>query len=180
MIHPLDEFETKLPPGAFSTYDMEAIVPELEKLQKDDIYLEVGVDRGKSLACAWYKAGVRGVKIYGCDINRTPEADDFLKEKPEITFFHGDSVDVAKTWNPNDKISLLFIDGNHSFKGCHADIEAWLPHMKEDGIMFFHDHDETSPGVIWAVSQYAHTHAHKRYKIFKRDSCNTSMTAIYL
>ena len=181
MNHPLDEFELKLPPGAFSTYDMETIVPELEKLQKGDTYLEVGVDRGKSLACAWFTAGIRGVRIVGIDINTTPEAMEFLKDKSDITFFNQKSEHVAKfIWFNENKIKLLFIDGDHSYKGCHTDIEAWLPYMDKDGVMFFHDHDETSPGVMQAVAEYAHTHNHKKYKIFKRDNCNTSMAAIYL
>lgn len=180
MNHPLDEFESKLPNGAFSTYDMEAIIPELEKLQSGDIYLEVGVDKGKSLGCAWFKAGVNGVRIYGCDVNKTDSLVNFLKDKPEITFLHGDSTQMANQWNPDDKISLLFIDGDHTYQGCHADIIAWLPHMKKDGIIFFHDHDETSPGVMWAAAEFYYTRKGKKYNIYKRDTCNTSMAAIYL
>jgi hypothetical protein len=181
MNHPLDEFELKLPNGAFSTYDMEAIIPELEKLHQGDIYLEVGVDKGKSLACAWYMAGIRGVSIHGCDVNKTKELTKFLEDKPEIKFYQVESKNVAHfLWDKKDKISLLFIDGDHSYQGCKTDIESWLPYMKEDGVIFFHDHDETSPGVMWAASEFYSTHGGKAYKIFKRDTCNTSMTAIYL
>jgi len=38
--------------GAFSTFDAEVLVPEVMKLKAGDIYLEVGVDKGKSLSIA--------------------------------------------------------------------------------------------------------------------------------
>ena len=48
----LNELDIKAPLGAFSTFDAEVLVPEVEKLKFGDIYLEVGVDKGKSLYIA--------------------------------------------------------------------------------------------------------------------------------
>ena len=48
----LEELDRLARPGAFSILDMEVMVPELEKLPPGDIYLEVGVDKGKSLSVA--------------------------------------------------------------------------------------------------------------------------------
>ncbi len=36
-------------------------------------------------------------------------------------------------------LDLIFIDGDHSFKGCLADLEAWYPKLKPGGILLGHD-----------------------------------------
>ena len=79
------------------------------------------------------------------------------------------------------KIYLLFIDGDHSYLGCRNDIEAWFPHMVEGATMLFHDCDESSPGVMQAVSEFVDTHRNiKKFELFKRTDKNTSMAKIQL
>jgi predicted O-methyltransferase YrrM len=48
-------------------------------------------------------------------------------------------------------IDLMFIDGDHSYEGCKADIEAWLPFMKQGGVMAFHDFGSRASGVTKAI-----------------------------
>lgn len=48
-------------------------------------------------------------------------------------------------------IDLIFVDGDHSYKGCMADIEAWLPYMKKSGVMAFHDFGSRASGVTQAI-----------------------------
>ncbi|HRA67059.1 MAG TPA: class I SAM-dependent methyltransferase, partial [Caldilinea sp.] len=36
-------------------------------------------------------------------------------------------------------VDLCFIDGDHSYAGCKADLMNWLPHVREGGIVAFHD-----------------------------------------
>lgn len=50
----------------------------------------------------------------------------------------GDSGEVGKNWKQGG-IDLLFIDGDHTYKGCKADIEAWIPHVNPGGVVAFHD-----------------------------------------
>lgn len=50
----------------------------------------------------------------------------------------GLSVDVSKTFT--EKIDLLFVDGDHSYEGCRADMLAWLPHLKPGGTVVMHDY----------------------------------------
>ena len=35
---------------------------------------------------------------------------------------------------------MVFIDGDHSYAGCKADIKAWLPHIKPGGLLVIHDY----------------------------------------
>ena len=166
----LEELDRLARPGAFSILDMEVMVPELEKLQPGDIYLEVGVDKGKSLSVARMVCKPE-VKVIGVDIKEDPKVGSTI-------FYQGDSVEVAKTYDDGE-ISVLFIDGDHSYPGCHRDIEAWYPHVKKGGVILFHDCDESSPGVMWAVSEAVVTGKVKGFfQLFKYNNKNTSMARI--
>jgi predicted O-methyltransferase YrrM len=62
---------------------------------------------------------------------------------------HGNSPDVGRYWEQraetmglkDTKLDMVFIDGDHSYEGCKADIEFWLPHVKQNGIVAIHDYD---------------------------------------
>lgn len=174
-----NELDLKANLGAFSTFDAEALVPEILKLGVDDCYLEVGVDKGKSLSIVNMIAP-KGVRLYGVDINKPEELTLLLNKNKHISFIQRDSVEVARTFL--GEISVLFIDGDHSYKGCKRDIDAWLPHMKQGGVMLFHDCDESSPGVVQAVSEFVNNYhgVLKEFKLFKRTDKNTSMAMIRL
>lgn len=49
----------------------------------------------------------------------------------------GRSWDVAKTFT--HRIDLIFIDGDHSYEGCHRDVVDWLPLVKAGGCIMLHD-----------------------------------------
>jgi len=53
----------------------------------------------------------------------------------------GLSEDVAKTWN-HGEVDLLFIDGEHWEDPVFGDISTWLPHVKQGGLVLFHDYFE--------------------------------------
>ena len=71
----------------------------------------------------------------------------------------GDSAEVGKVWQYFHcdilKIDMIFIDGDHSYEQCKADILAWLPNMKKGGIMSFHDYgpEDGLQGVSTAVDE---------------------------
>ena len=178
----MDELDKNAQPGAFSTFDMEVFVPEVQKLNAGEIYLEVGTDKGKSLSVA--RLVIKpNINMYAVDINYTDELKGYLKDHPEIEFLWMSSKTAATVWKERGmpKIYLLFIDGDHSYLGCRNDIEAWFPHMVEGATMLFHDCDESSPGVMQAVSEFVDTHRNiKKFELFKRTDKNTSMAKIQL
>lgn len=131
--------EQRAYPGAFSRYDMEVIYPYLVKMKKNDIYLEIGVMHGRSLAFARkFSEG----KIYGIDQNNELEPE---VRKMDINFIHASSNEAVKNWTL--PIKVLFIDGDHSYQGVKDDFLNFSPFVKDDGVIFFHDCDETSPDV---------------------------------
>lgn len=65
----------------------------------------------------------------------------------------GDSYKVGISWE-NEPIDFLFVDGDHSDNSVRRDITAWLPHMKMDGVVAFHDYSATVwPGVKAVVDE---------------------------
>ena len=64
---------------------------------------------------------------------------DNLAPYASIIIAHrGRSVDVAH--NFKEPLDLLFLDGDHSYEGCRADVLAWLPHLKPGGLIVLHDY----------------------------------------
>jgi hypothetical protein len=124
--------------GSFSAFDMECLYPALESMEKGDVYLEVGVQYGRSLNFARkYSKG----EIYGVDI----DDEKYLGVKG-ANFIHKSSDEAVKDWTL--PIKVLFIDGDHSYEGVKADWDNFSPFVKDGGWVLFHDCDETSPGVV--------------------------------
>jgi hypothetical protein len=165
------ELEKSIPSGAFSAIDMEVLVPEVEKLGLGNKYMEIGVDKGKSLAVARHYSK-EGVLVCGADLKDDPKV-------PDTQFFKGHSFCVAQDWKLG-AINLLFIDGDHTYEGCRLDIQSWLPYMGAGTVMLFHDCDETSPGVMKAVAEFVDESRTRiaEFKMFKRDGLNTSMAKV--
>lgn len=136
--------ESTARPGSFSQYDMMAIYPSLKKIPKNGLYLEIGVQHGRSMTFArkWSKGMVVGI-----DIDENHDFDKELKNYDDWLFIKNNANNVE--WK--DKIDVLFIDGDHSYEGVKKDWEKWSPFVKKGGIVFFHDCDNTSPGVrkLW-------------------------------
>ncbi len=125
-------------PGSFSRYDMDVIYPALAAMKKDDVYLEIGVQYGRSLNFA--RKFSKG-DVFGVDIDNS-----LFIGVSGANFIHKPSNEAVKTWNL--PIKVLFIDGDHSYKGCKDDWENFSPFVVKGGWVFFHDCDETSPGVV--------------------------------
>ena len=52
---------------------------------------------------------------------------------------------------PANPIDFVFIDGDHSYDACRADIEAWTPFVKPGGVIAFHDFGSRADGVTRAI-----------------------------
>lgn len=53
----------------------------------------------------------------------------------------------------DDSCDFIFIDAAHDYENVVADIDAWLPKLKANGVLAGHDYSPTYPGVIQAVEK---------------------------
>lgn len=129
-------FDPKLPNGQFSTFDQACMYPALKNSKKDDVYLEIGVDRGKSLAFArkYFNGDVFGIDI----------ADEGGSEVQGANFILSDSNDVH--WDL--PIKVLFIDGEHRYDQVKREWDKYSPFVVKGGWILFHDADDSSPEVL--------------------------------
>lgn len=143
--------------GMFGPADMLIMKAEIEKLEPGDIYLEIGVDEGRSMAVASHYAKP-GVFIVGVDIHDVPpvaphtigrgpfaEQEGVIGFEKRGFFVHGDADEFAGVWTR--PINLIFIDGGHDYEEVKKNCLRWEPFMAPGSVMLFHDIDYAAPGV---------------------------------
>jgi predicted O-methyltransferase YrrM len=50
-----------------------------------------------------------------------------------------DTMTAVRSWDPDRKIGLLFIDADHSYEAVRKDFEYWSPHVEAGGYIVFDD-----------------------------------------
>ena len=122
--------------------------------------LETGRFNGGSLfvmACA----ADEGIPIHSIDI--APKNDDLLREilaqhcpKAKVNIITGDSQ--HSQYPEIGKVDVLFIDGDHTYEGCMADIQNWYPSLRANGHLVFHDSYLGPHGVQEAIADFMDKH----------------------
>jgi hypothetical protein len=82
------------------------------------------------------------------------QAVEFAKGRAHINRMRSQAA--AEKATPS-KYDFVFIDADHSYAGCKADIEAWFPRVKDGGWIGGHDYENTDfPkfGVTEAVNEF--------------------------
>jgi predicted O-methyltransferase YrrM len=127
------------------------------RAMQPETVVEIGTARGYStyaLALACQQNG-RG-KVYGIDPHEpnrwTDGGPDLAHDNYEFLLAHLKEYELAPTWCEvirarsletsqwwDKPIDLLFIDGDHTYEGVKGDFEAFLPWLREDSVVVFHD-----------------------------------------
>ena len=82
-------------------------------------------------------------------LGATRAATAFAGERARILV--KDSVEAAREV-PDGSLDFVFIDANHTYEACRADVLAWLPKVKHTG--FISGHDYENPGYpTWGVKR---------------------------
>jgi predicted O-methyltransferase YrrM len=130
-------------------FDEAALLWKAVKQSKGYI-LEIGRYKGGSTILI--SAAAEDRKVFSIDINAPSSVlENYmvgmeLLKLSNVILIQGDSknVDVLK-----ESIGLLFVDGDHSFKGVQKDTELYWPSLEIGGLAVYHDAVEPSfcPGV---------------------------------
>lgn len=120
------------------TNDEETALVSLAKLVEDGVIINIGVEFGRSVA-----ALAQGESpVFGYDIRLLAETPKNILEagldKEKVILQELPSVEAATFWKPKS-VRMIFIDGDHSYAGVRADIEAWRGLLIPNGIIAFHD-----------------------------------------
>lgn len=104
--------------------------------------LEIGTNVGTSTIALALGQQVRGTgrKVYTVDMNRHPQLDANLREAgvaEQVEVIVSTSAELARSWTT--PLELLWIDGDHSYPGCLADIGGFARHVVAGGYIALHD-----------------------------------------
>lgn len=155
----------------------------LEFFARDgDVVVEVGVFCGRSLCYLASRARELGkrITIYGVDPweadngddNRVPQSHSQLakaaggpfslamncmcsvasQDLEALRIVRAPSLMAARMFDPRS-LGLVMIDGSHAAKDVEADIRAWMPLIRDGGILAGDDYGDGHPGVIEGVKR---------------------------
>lgn len=87
------------------------------------------------------------VDPYDCELDCYPATNDAFELVQALAApLHGryqlirqTSVNASK-WIGDGILSLLFIDGDHSYEACSNDVRHWAPKVISGGVIMFHDY----------------------------------------
>lgn len=122
---------------------------EIAMSLKPTIILETGTHQGYS--GMWFLKALKDLQqgmLITIDILSTEKYDKLNKEqllenhiiaKHNLQSISNRFVQITAGEPDVDVIDLLFIDGDHSFKGCLNDLNAYYPKLRKGGICLLHD-----------------------------------------
>lgn len=70
----------------------------------------------------------------------------------QVEFYRECSSDLALKWNPQRKIRLLWIDGDHTYRGAKLDFDLFRPFLADGAVLAMHDvlHQNDGPVRVFA------------------------------
>lgn len=90
-----------------------------------------------------------GAGDFHCNLTQRQQ-DDYCRKSKAMVFFAGERAKVMRMESiaaaaqfKDASLDFVFIDADHSYAGCKADIEAWYPKVKPGGFVSGHDYDNT-------------------------------------
>lgn len=115
---------------------------------KAKLIFEIGTGGLWSTQCFLHGLEKTDGRIISCDTIK--RFKDFSHAK--FQFMNAPSYEIVKTWTR--ELDILFIDGDHSYKGVIRDYALFSPFVRKGGIILFHDTNHSHfPGIKKAVDE---------------------------
>jgi len=108
----------------------------VESMGNNNIFVDIGVETGKSSKILLNKAIQKNNKVFGIDPIQGME--EWILKNPKYTYIKGDSVETGKNWL-QDKVSIVFVDSVHIKPQVMCELKYWWNLVKEGGWIIFHD-----------------------------------------
>lgn len=102
---------------------------------KNGVLVDLGVRVGDSSSIMLFDSTKNNNIVFGIDVNQVSAA---LVDAERYNFIKGDSVTIGKNWTI-EKIDLIFVDTLHIKEQVMCEVYSWLPHLKPDATIVFHD-----------------------------------------
>ncbi len=161
------EILTRLPEGEVAGAEIGVFTGALSRLllERPDLHL--------TMVDSWAGDGKDYIGDSGDWHSRLSQAqqNECRKSAEQVAAPFGDRAKVlplasreASNVVPDASLDFVFIDADHSYEGCKADIRAWMPKLKPGGLLAGHDYDNKDFedfGVTRAVDEFAAAHQHK-------------------
>lgn len=138
-------------------FDFQDIYDKAVENAKDgDLFVEIGVYKGKSTCYMLEKIRESGKEIYFSAIDNfsmspMQEAASNIYQcgfgGGELFELISEESDKAAKKFSNKSVSFLFIDGDHEYNAVVKDLEAWLPKMENGATIAGHDYQYVKNAV---------------------------------
>lgn len=160
--------------GWFDYSDLYSVAVRIAPSDRESHFVEIGTWLGRSAAfmaveiansgksirfdCvdSWEGTGLPGEYDAQKDVVQKGLFEQFRENlKPAEAFYtveRGMSHEVAQRY-PDKSLDFVFLDAGHAYDAVSADLNAWLPKMKDGAIIAGHDFFTAPEGVGKAVRQ---------------------------
>jgi predicted O-methyltransferase YrrM len=160
--------------------EREAFYKYAAKVPDDGIILDIGTCAGSSAFIFGWASSPK-VKVHTIDPvvnhNFISNLEAFgLGEK--IIYHQETSEEVAEKWDL--PISLMFIDGIHSYHGVSNDFGWFKQFMVKDGIVMFHDYYLYSNAIGRAIDEIEARGEIEKVEVIDSLYCNEVRTGLYI
>lgn len=151
--------------GYLTVQDIFALYSMALTLPKNAIIYEIGSYMGLStyiMASALNTSNNSMAKIYCVDLWEISPVEVFYDNLKRagleqlIVPIRRNSIDASELFQ-NHSADLVFLDADHTYEGSYADLNAWYPKVKHDGVFMGHDYyDNGVDQVQKAVSRFVY------------------------
>ena len=124
----------------------------LAQAMKPELIVELGTNQG--VGAVHFRHGTKTAKIITVDIKRTQKIEDRLFAH-DIEGVIYDATKYAEQVE-DGTVDICFVDANHMYEDVKSDTAAWIPKMREGGVMLFDDIwlKEYPPGVETGMRKF--------------------------
>lgn len=113
------------------------LVDIIEHREGNQIYVDIGVESGKSSKVLLHGAHANGTRVFGIDPIPTIGIPGIL-DHPNYQILKQDSVTAGRDW-VNGKVDITFIDSIHAKEQVMMELFYWWNLIKVGGWAVFHD-----------------------------------------